>query len=86
MFLKAVSPSEGGIQDDPGEVQDETGVDEDGENEGEAEDLGEFEGEVGERLGLQKEEEVLKRIRDPKLPSQEEIERHCLCGHIPYRD
>ena len=39
-----------------------------------------------ERIGLPKEDEVVKRIVDPKLPSQEEVDRHYLMGHLPYRN
>ena len=48
---------------------------------------GEPMGTVGERLGLEREDVVLRKIQDPKLPSEEEeeVERHILCGHIPYR-
>ena len=40
----------------------------------------------GERLGLEKEDEVVRKIKDPKLPSGEEGERHYLMGHMQYRD
>jgi hypothetical protein len=29
---------------------------------------------------------VVKKIVDPKLPTEEEIQRHYVCGHIPYRN
>jgi hypothetical protein len=38
-----------------------------------------------ERIGLEKEEDVIKKMVDPKLPSQEEVERHNLT-HLPYRN
>ena len=57
--------------------------------ESEADDEG-IEGEVvgddGERLGLEKEDEVVRHIRDPKLPSQDDIDRHWIMGHLPYRN
>ena len=28
----------------------------------------------------------MKRIADPKLPSEKEEEDHCLRGHLPYRN
>ena len=40
----------------------------------------------GERLGLEKEEEVVRKLADPKLPNKEEVERHWLMGHVPYRN
>jgi len=43
-------------------------------------------GGVGERLELDDEGKFLKRIGDPTLPSAEEVETHCLRGHIPYRN
>ena len=30
----------------------------------------------GDRLVLRKEEEVIKKVRDPKLPTSEEVENH----------
>ena len=47
---------------------------------------GELEGEAGERLKLPKEDEVVKHVRDPKLPTQEEVDRHYVMGHILFRD
>ena len=47
---------------------------------------GELEGEVGERLKLPKEDEAVKHLRDPKLPTQEEVDRHYITGHILFRD
>ena len=46
----------------------------------------EMEGEIGERLKLPKEEDVVKKLRDPKLPTQEEVDRHYLTGHMKFRD
>ena len=43
---------------------------------------GEIDGEVGEGLSLPREEEVLKRLVDPKLPSPKEVEDHRLMGHV----
>ena len=47
---------------------------------------GEFAGEACERVGLPKEDECLRRIRDPKLPSKGEVEAHWLMAHMPFRD
>ena len=32
------------------------------------------------------EDEVVKKFKDPKLPTQEEVDKHYIMGHIPYRD
>ena len=34
----------------------------------------------GDRLGLDKEEEMVRTLRDPKRPSQEEIDKHWVIG------
>jgi len=39
-----------------------------------------------ERITLPKEDERIIKIVDPKLPSQEEVDRHYLMGHLPYRN
>ena len=39
-----------------------------------------------ERVGLEREEEGIKKLIDPILPSKEEVERHYLMGHIPFRN
>ena len=31
-------------------------------------------------------DELVKTLRDPKLPTQEDVDRHYLTGHIPYRN
>ena len=56
------------------------------EDKGDSEDLGESPGEVGERLGLERDDEVIRELKDPKLPSQGEVGKHWLMGHLPYRD
>ena len=40
----------------------------------------------GERISLEEEGEVVKKFKDPKLPTQEEVDKHYVMGHIPYRD
>ena len=35
---------------------------------------------------MDQEEEVVKAIRDPKLPTQEVVDRHRVMGHLPFRD
>ena len=43
-------------------------------------------GEDCERLSLEKEDAVVRRILDPKLPSEDEVNKHYVMGHIPYRN
>ena len=42
--------------------------------------------ESAEKLSLEKEDENLRKLVDPKLPSQAEVDRHYLMGHLPYRN
>ena len=39
----------------------------------------------GERIGLPKDDAVMKKVKDPKLPSQDEVDQHWIMGHLPYR-
>ena len=39
--------------------------------------------EKGERLGLEEDDEVVRNLTNPRLPSEEEVEKHDLMGHIP---
>eukprot|EP00973_Karenia_brevis_P041624 5760085-Karenia_brevis.AAC.1 len=48
--------------------EEEEGVEEEAENEQESEGC--------ERVGLPKEDEFMRKVLDPKLPSEEEVERH----------
>ena len=43
------------------------------------------EGVEGNRLSLERKDEGIKKIGDPKLPSENEVESHRQKGHIPYR-
>ena len=47
-------------------------------------------GEVLEDLGAQPEEDEqednLRKLVDPKLPTQEKVDEHYLRGHVPYRN
>ena len=56
---------------------------EDGDDEGV---MGEPQGELVERLGLPVEGDFVRKLADPKLPSGDEVERHRVAGHIPYRN
>ena len=41
---------------------------------------------VGIRYSLPKEGEFVRKILDPKLPTQAEIDEHLAMGHLPYRN
>ena len=43
-------------------------------------------GVVCERVGLASEEDFVKVLKDPKLPSQRDVDMHYLMNHLPYRD
>ena len=38
-----------------------------------------------ERVGLSREEDFVKVLVDPKLPSKRDVEMHYLMNHLPYR-
>ena len=93
MGVSSISPTEGYFQDG---AKDEAGNEgrcqvcnlEDEESE--EEDMEEMpEGmvstEVGERLALEQEGDVVKKVMSPMLPTQAEVEKHCSMGHMPYR-
>ena len=46
---------------------------------------GEMEGELGERIGLPKEDEYVRKLQDPVMPSQDQVDIHYIKGHIPFR-
>ena len=58
----------------------------DDEEEEDDEVVTEMVGEVCERIGLPREDEFVRKLRDPKLPTQEEVDSHWLMGHCQYRD
>eukprot|EP00973_Karenia_brevis_P029065 4009786-Karenia_brevis.AAC.2 len=37
-------------------------------------------------MGLEKDDEFIKTIRDPKLSTEEEVEAHFLRGHVEHRN
>ena len=43
------------------------------------------EGEGVERVKLPKEGDIVKKMKDPILPTPEEVDRHYVMGHLPYR-
>ena len=42
-------------------------------------------GEDCERVALEREGAEIRKLVDPKLPSQKEVDDHWIRGHIPYR-
>ena len=57
---------------------------EDGDSQGE--DLRLEAGEPCERIRLEEEGAVIKKLIDPKLPTQEAVDRHWIRGHVEYRN
>ena len=57
-------------------------VDSDADDEG---IVGEARGEEGERIGLPRDNDAVKKIPDPRLPTQDEVDKHYVSGHVPYR-
>eukprot|EP00973_Karenia_brevis_P012165 1650604-Karenia_brevis.AAC.1 len=55
-----------------GEVEDEDGMEE-------------GIGEDPERLRLREDGDVVKKIKDPRLPSEEEVKEHFEMGHAVFR-
>ena len=53
--------------------------------EGDVEELLGEDGDV-ERVGLEEDDEVMRNLGDPSLPSPEDVAKHCRQGHIPYRN
>ena len=45
----------------------------------------EMDGIAGERVNLEREDDVVKVLKNPRLPTQDEIDKHNLT-HLPYRD
>jgi hypothetical protein len=45
----------------------------------------EMRGEKCERITVEREDKVIKKMQDPKLPTQEEVEKHKVAGHLPFR-
>ena len=57
---------------------------EDGDSDGE--DLRLESGEPCERIRVEEEGAVIKKLIDPKLPTQEAVDRHWIRGHVEYRN
>lgn len=56
------------------------------ENDSDGDAEKEIVGETCERLSLEVEGGEVRKLIDPSLPSQKEIDDHCIRGHIPYRN
>ena len=46
---------------------------------------GDLKCEPNERIALPKEDEKVRRLPDPKLPSETDVDNHYVQGHLPYR-
>ena len=42
--------------------------------------------EEADRVGLDEEDTVIRKLVDPRLPTQAEVDKHYLSGHLPYRN
>ena len=73
----SVRPKEG--KSEPGDIM--TGEEPNEERLGEEED-----GEESERVRAPSEREAVRRLLDPRSPTQSEVDLHNLMGHIPYRN
>eukprot|EP00973_Karenia_brevis_P078949 10956552-Karenia_brevis.AAC.1 len=62
---------------------DRFGIGGDVENE---EEIDEGMGEDPERLRLREDGDVVKKIKDPRLPSEDEVKEHFEMGHAIFRD
>ena len=52
----------------------------------EEEVVGEFPGEDLERIRPEKDDDFIRKLIDPKLPSEEEVKMHWMRGHVEYRN
>ena len=59
-------------------------TEDDGDSDGE--DLRLETGEVCERVKLEEEGAVVKKLADPRLPSQDAVDKHWIRGHVEYRN
>ena len=73
---KSISPLE------VDEQRDEIVVESDADDEGGVVEAGD----QVERLALGKDGAIVRKLVDPKLPSEKEVEEHYVRGHFPYRN
>ena len=87
LSTNSVSPCE---KVDPREVVGDKLVEESGgkemEEESDEEDLGVETGEACEKVRVEKEGAVVKKLLDPKLPTQAVVDDHWVRGHVEYRN
>jgi hypothetical protein len=77
---------EEGVEEEERRIREEDELDEDVRIEDE-EVLDEaVRGEMAERVGLKKDDEFFRSLRDPKLPTREDVDLHARMGHLPFRD
>ena len=69
--------------DGTGSADQEAAAEEVAEEDYEVEDLPE--GVPAERIGLEREDTVVRTMQDPKLPTKEEVKEHYESAHMPYR-
>ena len=50
------------------------------------ESINDASGEDCELIRAESEPDIVKRVADPRLPNESEVQKHLLRGHIPYRD
>ena len=74
---KSVRPSE--VSNDIGDVEAESDADDERDSTLEV-------GEPCERIALEREGAEVRKLVDPALPSQKEVDDHWIRGHIPYRN
>ena len=43
-------------------------------------------GEVPVKVKVKKEKDFVRKLADPRMPTEEERKMHCLQGHYPYRN
>ena len=46
----------------------------------------EFETEVADRIGAEREGQFMRKLVDPRLPTKEEVDMHNLMGHVEYQN
>ena len=78
----SVSPNSG--NDD--NSRDLGNVDKNGKAREEEDMTEEMKQEIVGRVVLDGEDEVVRKLIDPKLPSREEVDKHHISGHLPYRN
>ena len=71
------------------DIDEVSDADSEGESDKDKEEMEadpDLDGEECIRLCAEKDDGSIKRITDPMLPSEAEVEEHILAGHMPYRN